>query len=251
MPSILDIPVPLFVQKLRLEPPVCKPKEEDSKILDLIREFGSRFDRSNDEIAQACNLACGLSDLVVILERPYRKHDYTVSFDQFVRDCETLVRVDELIKFSSKGTRSIHTVTVLDAFSFKPDREQSQPPDGACHELIEKILKIKRPQVVLCCWTEGYNCSNSYVRQFTSLGVGRGDILMPVTFEHSTTTSIRSLHPSYAVNWDAEQKPYARILLICHFVLAFAVIAGLTEVPDWMETLCRGSRKEKQAVQKE
>lgn len=145
----LDIPVPRCVQKLVCEPPVCLSSEQDIKAVNLIRNFGEEFARPRDEIDQACSLASGPSDLVILLERPHVSQTYRGTFGEFVKRCETLKRVDELIRFSSKGARSIHIVTVLDAFSFKP--QQAIPiPLERCHQLIKEILKLKKPKVILC-----------------------------------------------------------------------------------------------------
>ncbi|KAM5526788.1 hypothetical protein FOXYSP1_20777 [Fusarium oxysporum f. sp. phaseoli] len=134
----LDIPVPRCVQKLISEPPVCLPNKQDIKAVNLIRNFGNEFGRQKDEIDQACSLASGQSDLVILLERPHKSQTYRRTFGDFVKRCETLKRVNKLIRFSSKGARSIHTVTVLDAFSFKPE-DSTRIPSERCHQLIEEI----------------------------------------------------------------------------------------------------------------
>lgn len=72
-----------------------------------------------------------------------------------------------------------------------------------------------------------------------SLGVGYNPMLEPVTIENSTTTAIRSLHPAYAVYHSIEQAAYGKMLLICHFILAFTLLSGSIQVPDWMETICQ------------
>jgi hypothetical protein len=64
--------------------------------------------------------------------------------------CRTLWAVDELIRFATDGARSIHTVTVLDAFSFKP-KDENHILDERCHQLLAEILKVKRPKVVIRC----------------------------------------------------------------------------------------------------
>lgn len=80
--------------------------------------------------------------------------------------------MDELVKFSSKETGSIPTVTVLDAFSFSPQRHVTTN-DAGPHQLIQNILDLKRPKVVLCCWQAGLGqYRNLDVSRFTSLGVG-------------------------------------------------------------------------------
>ncbi|EXK26760.1 hypothetical protein FOXG_15913 [Fusarium oxysporum f. sp. lycopersici 4287] len=126
----LDIPVPRCVQKLIFEPPVCLSTLQDIKAVNLIRKFGDEFGRRRDEIDQACSLASGLSDVVILLERPHESQTYHGTFGEFVKRCKTLKSVDELIRFSSKGARSIHTVTVLDALCFKP---QDSTPS---HEIV-------------------------------------------------------------------------------------------------------------------
>lgn len=237
----LDIPVPRCVKELLREPPVRWPRDEDVKVLNLIKGFGEEFRRPENEINHACNLASGPSDLVVILERPHSSQNYNVDFHEFVARCETLKRVDELIRFSSKGTRSIHTVTVIDAFSFKPD-ENTPIPSERCFQLTEEILKMKMPKVVLCCWNRP--CDRPFVAQFKSFGVGAWPIRDQVEIKGSALSIIRSFHPAAAVCHDASQKTYCRMLLICHFALAFAELAGSTKVPEWVRAVCDESSRE-------
>lgn len=177
MSSCLDIPVPRYVQHLLREPPVCMPRGEDAKVLDLIREFGLQLRCPENEIKQACHLASGGSDVMVILERPRppsKKNNYSASFNEFVKSSPTLSAVDELIRYSSKGARSSHTVTVVDGFTFKINKHGEKPLDNACYDLLEKLLKLKQAKVVLCCWQEEGRCSNPFVHLFKSLGVGQG-----------------------------------------------------------------------------
>ena len=89
----LDIPIPHCTQDLLQEPPICFPVEEDIKTLQLLRDFGEEFGCPTAEIEQACNLASGTSDLVVILERPHIRQTFTLPFHEFVRDCPTLYYV--------------------------------------------------------------------------------------------------------------------------------------------------------------
>jgi hypothetical protein len=234
----LDIPVPRCVQQLISEPPVCLSNEQDIKAVNLIRNFGNEFGRRRDEIDQACSLASGPSDMVILLERPHKSQTYQGTFGDFVKRCETLKRVDELIRFSSKGARSIHTVTVLDTFSFKPEDSTPIPPER-CHQLIEEILKVKKPKVVLCCWNQ--RCEYPFVAQFKSHGVGTWPFRHEVDIEGFSTIVMRSFHPAAAVCYDESRKACCRTLLICHFVLAFAQLAGSTAVPEWMEMVCENS----------
>ena len=235
--NCLGIPIPICVQELLREPPACSLRAEDDHALDRIRQFGAELGRPSTEINQACNLASGPSDLVMILERPSPGQNYNMSFDEFVRECETLKAVDNLIKFSSKGARSIHTVTVLDAFSFSP-RRYVTTNDAGCHQLIQDILNLKRPKVVLCCWQAGQGrCRNQDVSPFMSLGVGTWPLWERVNLGSWRTNVVRSFHPSAAVNYRS-RSPHSRMLLICHFVLAFAELVGQIEVPPWIGVVC-------------
>lgn len=235
----LEVPVPGCVQELLQEPPICFPREEDGRIIDLIEKFGTGFGRPKDEIKQACNLTSGPSDLIIILERPREGQEFHLTFDQFVRECPTLKAVDELIRFSSRGARSIHTVTVLDAFPFSP-KGPDFIPAASCHQLTEEILKLKRPKVVVCCWN--VLCEHPFVSQFKFHGVGTWPLHAQVEIGTECTTVIRSFHPATAVCY-RQLSPCSRSLLICHFVLAFAELTGSREHHRWIKTVCDKSKK--------
>lgn len=66
----LDIALPQCVRALPRTPPVSFYHRGDIESVELLRKFGKEFDRPDDEIDQACNLASGPSDVVVILKRP-------------------------------------------------------------------------------------------------------------------------------------------------------------------------------------
>ncbi|KAF1739488.1 hypothetical protein CRV24_001423 [Beauveria bassiana] len=254
--ACLDIPIPKNLARLVKNPPFCRPRVEDIQVLDLIRKFGQDLNRPNDEIEQALNLASGPSDVMVILERPREKHPYSASFDAFVQDCPALRAVNEMIQFASNGTRSIHTVTVVDAYTFKPHLKNNmptKPTNEQCYELLEQIVKLKAPESLLCCWTDsksGENgCNNAFVRGLMSVGVGTWPIMdrVELVAASRSSTLVRSFHPSYAV-YHNEKRVYARMLLVCHFVLAFAALSGLSAVPGWMRAICNGSSAERGAL---
>jgi hypothetical protein len=176
-----------------------------------------------------------LSGLIVVLERPGPRQKYFLSFEQFVFDCHPLKAVDDLIRFATKGARSIYTVTVVDAYTFKPDKSQARPSDEECHLLLEKILKTKKPKAVLCCWQAGGDarCNNKYVEQFMSRGVGCQPIRADGPIENHATVIIRSFHPATAVKYNTCNMDYP-FLLIYHFIAAFAELSGLTQDPQWL-----------------
>ena len=240
--ACLDIPIPECVRELLLEPPVCFPKLEDAQILDSIRRFGNELGRTHHEIEKACCLASGFSDIIIILERPRPSstHEYRAPFDEFVRECRTLATVDELIRFASKGARSIHTVTVINAFFFTPDKNDDTANADRCHHLVEVILKTKRPRVVLCCW-RGLR-GNDFVSRFRSHGVGTWPVRDKESIEGSSAILIRSFHPSTVVNY-RKLSPYSRMLLIYHFVLAFGELSRPQQYPQWLYDLCNESSR--------
>ncbi|PVH73263.1 hypothetical protein DL98DRAFT_387208, partial [Cadophora sp. DSE1049] len=161
----LGIPMSLSVQALPRTRLASFYYLGDLSSLQALKEFGEEFHVPCDEIDYACNLASGLADVVVILERLKTRasHLYGHPFLQFVGCCKTLWAVDELIRFAINGARSIHTVTVLDAFSFKPNIN-SHIPDERCHQLLAEILRAKKPKVVIRCHRDEYR--DLWMKQF-------------------------------------------------------------------------------------
>lgn len=226
--SPLGIPVPKSLACLPRQLPVCQFTTNDLKSLDLIRafgkEFGKDFEWPEDEINQALNLASGPSDIIIILQRPASNHTYNVSFEQFVEDCKTLKAVDELIQFATKGTRSIHTVTILDAFMFKPI-ERAGIPDERCHQLLAEIIELKSPRLILRCHKERYNDP-----RLKLLEQDCEDYKCPTgrlyRDKQPTQYIVQSFHPSLAVNYK-ESRPEYGIFLLLNFTVAFQRLGGL------------------------
>ncbi|KFX90617.1 hypothetical protein V490_06365 [Pseudogymnoascus sp. VKM F-3557] len=233
----LSIPLPRCIRSLVKAPPVPMHPSRNADVLNLIRKFGERYNRGVDEIRQACNLATGCSDVVVILERPARRHDYSVNFETFVADCPSLDAVDKLVRFATQETRSIQDVSVFDAYSFKPMLYTNSPSDEECHSLLEQMLKVKKPRVVICCWSKGKaTCYNQFVGQFTGGGVGRQPTRVDVDTEWGPCVAIKSFHPATAVCHNPYNADY-RALLIYHFIAAFLQLRGRTEEPAWLEQI--------------
>ena len=225
----LGIPIPLSVQALARTPPASFHHPGDLTSLQALKDFGKEFDVSCDEIDQACNLASGPADIVVILMRPKtrRSHNYGQPFPQFVSCCKTLWAVDDLIRFATNGARSIHTVTVLDAFSFKPD-DKSHIPDERCHQLLADIIRAKKPKVVIRCHVDGYD--DPWMKQFElsskEYKLERKEIR--ASGNHKIAI-LQSFHPSLAVHY-AARRPEYRCLLIYHFIAAFAELSGVSQL---------------------
>lgn len=216
--SPLGIPIPKSLAPLPQQPPVCRFTTNDQISLDSIQEFGKEFGCPENEIKQALNLASGPSDIIIILQRPAFNHDYSVSFEKFVQDCETLNAVDKLIRFATKGTRSIHTVTILDAFMFKP-KWKVGIPDERCHQLLADVIDLKSPRLILRCHRGPY-----YDPRLHLLEQDCEDYKCPTKSRtmnnQSTQYIVQSFHPSLAVN-HKEFRPEYRIFLLLHFTKAF------------------------------
>jgi hypothetical protein len=94
-------------------------------------------------------------------------------------------------------------------------------------------------EVVLCCWNQP--CEQPFIAQFKSGGGGTWPFRHQVDIRGGSTIAIRSFHPAAAVCYDESRKACCRMLLICHFTLAFAELAGSAAVPEWVETVSRAS----------
>ncbi|KAH1415213.1 hypothetical protein KXV70_004883 [Aspergillus fumigatus] len=217
-------------------PPVCLPTRGDQETIEILEKFGKALLRPEDEVAQAQNLAAGFSDIVVLLERPRhrRDHKFDVSFEDFVKSCKTLLALDELIRFATKGARSIYTVTVLDAFSYQPDKYATEQ-DKQCHEVLAQILRAKKPKVILRCHRGAY--CDEWLKQVELPGenyrLGRKEIC--IVNDH-TTVVLQSFHPSCAVN-NADCRPEYRALLMYHFVAAFLELTSQFALPETAEEI--------------
>jgi hypothetical protein len=103
--------------------------------------------------AHTCDLATGPRDIVIVLERPASDHHYILEFREFI---EKSLALNELILFAMKLSRSIFTVSVIDAFSFQPKSKvppqpSYQPLDSECLTLLGEFLRLKQPRIVLSC----------------------------------------------------------------------------------------------------
>lgn len=232
----LGVPIPLTVQSLPRTPPTSFHHLGDLGSLQALIDFGREFNVPCDEIDQACNLASGPSDVVIVLERPRARtfHEYKHPFQKFVASCKTLWAVDELIRFATNGVRSIHTVAVLDAFFFKPN-EESRIPDERCHQLLAEMLRAKKPKVVIRCHRDAYK--DPCMKQFELPGEEYKFVQAEIqSGENRRTIVLQSFHPSIAVN-NAARRPEYRCLLIYHFVAAFAELSGVSQLHEDAEEI--------------
>ncbi|KAJ5264487.1 hypothetical protein N7505_007280 [Penicillium chrysogenum] len=234
--NCLGIPTPESLRGLIRAPPACLPTPGDVAAVEITEGLGKYLGKPRDEIVQAQNLTSGLSDIAIILERPLHrsKHKFDVIFPNFVEESPTLSAVDELIRFASNGARSIHNVTVLNAFPFQPDKSAMER-ERIGHEALTRILKAKKPKVILRCHREEY--WDEWLKRIELPGreyqLERKEVKMT---EDHTAVVLQSFHPSCAVN-NADCRPEYRALLMYHFVAAFSELRVEFRLPDTAEKI--------------
>ncbi|KAL3491675.1 hypothetical protein BJX62DRAFT_236938 [Aspergillus germanicus] len=230
--------LPECLKRLPVVPPMCLFKEGDSQAIQVLRKFGTELGCPNDEITQACNLASGFSDVVVILQRPLEEnlHPYNQPFDKFVSSNPTLKVVDELLRFASAGARSIYTTTVINAFPFQKDKKDAEA-DRRCEEVIAKFLQIKRPRIIIQCVNPVYVCPSMMKFNFEGKPSRLEYQKVPLESGHICTV-IPSFHPSYATKYNP-YRPEWRVLQMYHFVMAFRYLHGEDRLPCCAEKIQR------------
>ncbi|OAQ58454.1 elicitin domain-containing protein [Pochonia chlamydosporia 170] len=154
--TVLGIPVPGCARVLAGTTPAYPSHQGDELAPGLLIAFGKKFNKPRHEIKYESQLSYGLSDIVILLERPYVE-DYHVNFETIVQKSPTLRAVDELIRFSSCGARSIFTVTVLNTFPMQPDKKDKSL-DEACHRLVGQVLQSFHPS----CAVNNTDCRPEY-----------------------------------------------------------------------------------------
>ncbi|CAP79854.1 hypothetical protein PCH_Pc12g02270 [Penicillium rubens Wisconsin 54-1255] len=221
--------IPRCLREMTQSPPLCLHQQKDIQAIQILREHGQESGCSYHSTTQAIDLASGLSDVIVILERPRTEisHSPNQSYADFVNGCHTLKAVDELLRFASRGTRDIGTVTVVNAFSLQPDKNALKA-DLRCEEILAQFIQMKRPQIIIHCTNTKYG--SPWMRRFNF-----GGDPYRVRSEHieiddgHTAIVIPSFHPSHAINY-YKHRLELRVLLMYHFALAFHSLRGETVI---------------------
>ncbi|KAF9882570.1 hypothetical protein FE257_006858 [Aspergillus nanangensis] len=246
--------IPRCLKELPQVPPMCPLRTGDLQAIQIVTEHGRGLGRSVPEISQVHNLASGLSDIVVILERPReeKSHNPDQSFENFVDACDTLKAVDELLRFSSRGARNISTVTVINAFAFQYAKEKNDIEASLnCEEVLARFLLEKKPQVIIHCLNPCYQ--SPWMARFNFSGRGyriRTEVVRISDFHEAIM--IPSFHPSHAINY-LKHRLELRVLLMYHFALAFRSLSSEVAVPCCASRvldmcLYSGERKEQRAI---
>jgi hypothetical protein len=133
-------------------------------------------------------------------------------------------------------------VTVLDSFSFVP-KENGNKLDGQCHKLLAEILKVKLPKVIIRCHQCQYE--DPWMKRLEIPTTEYGFIRTEIEVDKNNTAIVfQSFHPSKAVNYN-DDRPEYRVLLIYHFIAAFAELNGASQLhgdAEKIQELCE--RKE-------
>ena len=213
-------------------PPYVQPRAYDFETLSMLRLLGSEFLRSEQEISIACKLTYGLSDIVIMLERPSSHHNYELPFDDFVDASASLRGLNGMIKLATGGLRTIANVSVLDQYSFKPSEGAPEPTEAKCHDFIRAAIRRKRPQVIMCCCRVASTSGECFLchwlcpqdvcpcpQKITADGfIKRGYI------EDSPTTIVHSFHPAKVFRYNPFNGLFGG-LLTYHCITAFAYLS--------------------------
>lgn len=236
--TCLGVPLPKSMRALPRAPPVVMGNPKDTEAVSILRRFGESHRIPQAEIGRACDLASGPRDVVILLDRPAKNHLYNVTSEVFVKDSPTLKALDDMIRFATNGARSIHTVAVFDAHPFAPkgrvedvNHRIRYPKYVDCEQTVRKMLLVKEPRVVICCWapnldTKSQDDTKSVLSEFVSSGVAKPLPAITSVFLNDgyILTRVHSFHPGTVLNHDVCSVDL-RILLIHHFVIAFASLS--------------------------
>ena len=217
--TCLRMPVPASVRSLFPNHQRLPQLSSDQDVQAAIRAFGNEYVRIADEIDKACYLAYGFDDVIILLERPAKDHDYSRSRNDFVNNSPVLHGTDSVIRFVTQGARTISDTSVLDAFMFKAldamNNVPDKPADNECHDLVQSILEIKRPKTVLVCTNI---LLDHPLNRFQAVQIRNAPCVQHT--KDSSTLIIRCFHPGYCIN-RVRYDPRSRLALILGFALAF------------------------------
>lgn len=232
------IPIPQQIIALRSEQRVSSLEEQgcDAAVRQTIQSFAAKYDIGEDEVEKAYYLATGYNDVIILLERPARDHDYTVGNDDFVKASPVLRCLDETIRFSTSGIRNIGNTRILDAFAFKPKGQKCPISDYLCHGLARSLLELIKPDHVLgCC---GDIQPHHWLARFCAVHLKDAPCLREVDIRGKLVTCIRSFHPGYFVN-HVLFEPKSRLAFILGVMIGFTHDQAIRDMILKLAPTCR------------
>lgn len=211
-------------------PRIVMMSDNDKKAEQLIRDFCNDRSVSDSQIEHMCKLASGPSGIVIIVNTNGATKS-AGDFTAIVSQSPVLQRVDELISFATEYTLSIADVSILDVSGFSQSEEPAEGKNLEWHALLRDILMLKKPKVVLTCWSS-LGSVNAPLSRFAFAGyfryywIGRDKLAM-VSFSD----------PQHIIKRDEDSvhvNPRMRYLIMWYFVAAINLLIEPVEMDAWM-----------------
>jgi hypothetical protein len=232
------IPIPQQIIALRPEQSVSSLAEQgcDAAVRQTIQSFAAKYDIGEDEAQKARYLATGYNDVIILLQRPAKDHDYTVSNEDFVKASPVLRCLEETIRFTTNGARNIGNTRILDAFTFKPKGTKRPISDNVCHDFAQSLIELIRPDHILgCC---GDIQPHHWLARFYAVHLKDTPCLREVDLQGKSVTCVRSFHPGYFVN-HVLFEPRPRLAFILGVMLGFTHKQAIRDMILEVARICR------------
>ncbi|KAH8689779.1 hypothetical protein GQ44DRAFT_230099 [Phaeosphaeriaceae sp. PMI808] len=217
------------------------------KIYDLGRSLWRRNEQvPRDEVLVTMQLASPafIGGLVVVLFQPPNSLPYDLGLATTVQSCPTLAALNEGFRVVTCGSLSLKDITTVDSLPFIRPKDKLPPGFKAnWHLQVFEILRVKRPDVILCMWQDK-DAISTKLESVRSIGVGR-------VFENSAVevqlgsgqmaTKVNAFHPSYATYHHPTVSCFRQLLLL-EITQACYKYAGNWLQQEWMIELRRKCR---------
>ena len=196
---------------------------------------------SENEVDFACYLAqpAVQGGIVVALTQPPQYQDYSTTTDDTVKDCNTLLALQQLGEFFNLP---FDRLSIFDAFPFITEKEHDQEDvdHSESHTTFHEMILEKRPTVVLSGWTspsfEGFTTKPLQKRPIGAV------FPSPIMHYYGLKFSMVNMpHPSYCVNYNPTESCF-RQLQILEFAQACGRLWGTWQEKAWMAELRRRCR---------
>lgn len=169
--------------------------------LQPLTDLGERWQLSNNALNNALSLACGYSDLVVVLTEPCNIAEH-VPYEKMFNNTPTLRRVDEALRFAFHGHRSVENTIILDVQPFRSAwirESEEEDSDDLDREAFERGFKETmdrlRPDCLLVCTCKDLG---KEANDLFSSSVASSGLLSLVPLDSGRETlRVPSFHPMY------------------------------------------------------
>jgi hypothetical protein len=160
---------------------------------------------SEKEVDFACYLAepAVRGGIVVALTQPPQYQDYSMSTDDIVKDCNTLLALQELAEFFSLP---FDRLSIFDAHPFITEKEldQEDVDHSESYTTFHEMILEKWPTVILSGWTspsfEGFTTKSLRKR-----AIGAVFPSPTIRYCELTFSMVNMPHPSYYMNYNPRE----------------------------------------------